>query len=79
MLLTATQKPDLAALNEAQKRTSEGKNAKPTTVKERTSDEIVSPLNLISNRVKRSGVLGNYCQILVSVCTPIKKKQNKIG
>ena len=45
----------------------------------KSSGEIVSPLNMISNSVKRVGVLGNYCQILLRVCTPIKKKQKEIG
>ena len=32
------------------------------------SEDIVSPLNLVSNRYKRVGVLGNYVQIVMSVC-----------
>jgi len=28
----------------------------------------VSPLNLVTNKEKRAGVLGNYCQTLLAVC-----------
>lgn len=31
-------------------------------------DDLVSPLDMVSNRHKRAGVLGNYVQILMSVC-----------
>ena len=32
-------------------------------------DDIVAPIDLVTNKYKRAGVLGNYVQILLSVCS----------
>ena len=57
LLLTATQKPKLSHLKLREKR------KQPKQI-----EDIVSPLNLVTNKDKRAGVLGNYVQILQSVC-----------
>ena len=31
-------------------------------------DDIVAPIDLVTNKNKRAGVLGNYVQILLSIC-----------
>ena len=57
MLLTATQKPKISQLQLKEQRKDQ-----------KFVDDIVSPLNLVTNRYKRIGVLGNYVQIVMSVC-----------
>ena len=39
----------------------------------------MTPLNLISNSTKKIGVLGNYTQILVTVCSPLKTKNKSFA
>ena len=79
LLLTVTQKPKLSDLLEIRKNKASSKGTTNTQAKEKTKDQIISPLNMITNRSKRVGVLGNYCQILLPVCNPIKKKQKQLG
>ena len=58
LLLSVTLKPKLSQLKLKDKRSSK-----------KIAEDIVSPLDLVTNRFKRAGVLGNYVQILMSVCT----------
>ena len=57
LLLTVTQKPKVSSLQ------LKSKKGEP-----KVAEDIVSPINLVTNRFKRAGVLGNYVQILMSIC-----------
>lgn len=65
LLLTATKKPKMSQLRLKEQR----RDLK-------IEEDIVSPLDMVTNRYKRMGVLGNYVQILMSVSALRKDFKN---